>query len=359
MQVAQLARELRASGHDPVIVTPTPGDPEIDGIRVVRLDASMLPWRIPASPKTFRSLRAALQEGKFDVVHAHSGVISPFAFAAVYHSQRLGLATVVTSHCIWSRVDSIFAVLDRTFHWSEWPVVYSGVSSIAAGELRSVMPAHRRSNVRVIPNGIDPALWKVTPVPHEPLQFVSVMRLARRKRPVPLLRMFARARKQMGVPAHLTIIGDGAQRSRLEWTIRQLKLEEHVTLRGKLDRHGILEEYARSDVFVAPGNLESFGIAALEARTAGLPVIAKRRAGICEFITDEREGVLVGSDREMATAMAQFANDAERRTRIAKHNRRARPAVDWARVVQLNLDAYEAARSLVGSGDGEISTATT
>ena len=56
MQVAQLALHLKAAGHDPQVITPTPGPAEIDGIPITRLDASMLPWRIPASPKTFRAL---------------------------------------------------------------------------------------------------------------------------------------------------------------------------------------------------------------------------------------------------------------------------------------------------------------
>lgn len=358
MQVAQLAAHLKAAGHDPEVITPTPGDAVVDGIAVTRLDASMLPWRIPASPKTFRALRAALRDGRFDVVHAHSGVVSPFAFAATYHAQSLGLPAVVTSHCIWSKADTVFAAFDRIFHWSSWPVVFSGVSEVAASELRSVMPASRHSGVRIIPNGIDPQQWVVTPAPHEPVTFVSVMRLARRKRPVPLIRMFAKGLAHMNAPAKLVIIGDGAQRARVEWMIRKHKLEHHVELLGRLEQDKILEVYARSDVFVAPGNMESFGIAALEARTAGLPVIAKRRAGICEFIANDKEGVLVQSDREMATAMARLANDAPRRARIAKHNRRVRPIVNWDRVVQINVDAYTEASERRGSGGGDTSTAT-
>ncbi len=358
MQVAQLARHLQAAGHEPTVITPTPGDSQVDGIPVIRLDASMLPWRIPASPATFRAVRSTLATHQIDVVHVHSGVISPFSFAALYHAQSLGIPAVVTSHCVWSKADRVFATLDRMFHWSSWPVVFSGVSEVAAAELRSVMPAERRSLVRIIPNGIDPAAWKIAPVPHEPLVYVSVMRLARRKRPVPLIKMFAKAIKHMKRPVHLVIIGDGAQRSRVEWTIRKLGLESNVTLAGRLEQSEILSQYAKSDVFVAPGNMESFGIAALEARTAGLPVIAKRHAGIGEFITDDKEGVLVRSDREMATAMAQLANDEDRRIRMSKHNRRVKPTVDWKRVVEINLDAYAEAALRSGRGDGEMNNAT-
>ena len=249
MQVAQLALHLKAAGHDPQVITPTPGPAEIDGIPITRLDASMLPWRIPASPKTFRALRKTLKDGNFDAVHAHSGVVSPFAFAATYHAQTLGLPTVVTSHCIWSKADTVFAGFDRLFHWSSWPVVFSGVSEVAASELRSVMPAARHSGVRIIPNGIEPQSWKVAPLAHDTLTFVSVMRLARRKRPVPLVRMFARALRQIDQPVLLLIIGDGAPHARVEWAVRKSRLEDQVTLLCRLNQEDILEVYAQPDAF--------------------------------------------------------------------------------------------------------------
>ena len=61
-----------------------------------------------------------------------------------------------------------------------------------------------------------------------------------------------------------------------------------VTLAGRVDRDELKAIYARSDLFVAPAFLESFGIAALEARCAGLPVLAMRGTGITEFVADRR-----------------------------------------------------------------------
>ena len=84
-----------------------------------------------------------------------------------------------------------------------------------------------------------------------------------------------------------------------------------VELPGRMDRSGIRELYRRADVYIAPATLESFGIAALEARCAGLPVLARRRTGIADFIADGVEGLLAGNDRALAGAGAEVAADAD------------------------------------------------
>ena len=77
--------------------------------------------------------------------------------------------------------------------------------------------------------------------------------------------------------------------------IRAHELDDVVELVGRLTRDEIRELFSSADIFVAPANLESFGIAALEARCAGLPVVAKARTGIREFVEHGREGLLARS----------------------------------------------------------------
>jgi glycosyltransferase involved in cell wall biosynthesis len=99
-------------------------------------------------------------------------------------------------------------------------------------------------------------------------------------------------------------------------------------------------------VFVAPANLESFGIAALEARCAGLPVVAKAQTGIREFVAHEQEGLLAANDAEMARELTRIVNDRTLRERIAQHNRTTPSPVDWTDVVERNVEAYRLAISL-------------
>ena len=98
---------------------------------------------------------------------------------------------------------------------------------------------------------------------------------------------------------------------------------------------------------MAPARLESFGIAALEARTAGLPVIASAGAGIREFVATEREGLLTDTDADMVAALVRLAGDPELRASIAAHNRAVAPDMSWPHVVARCERAYGRARSLV------------
>ena len=86
----------------------------------------------------------------------------------------------------------------------------------------------------------------------------------------------------------LTILGEGPERARVERHVREHDLG-WVRLPGRVSREELRERYAASDVYLSPARLESFGIAALEARTVGLPVIGRSGSGVGEFVRGRGE----------------------------------------------------------------------
>ena len=349
MQVHDLARNLVAAGHDVVVITPTPGPEVVDGVRVHRMDVPLLPFDIPFTPATFRQVRELLAREQVDVAHFAGGIASPLAFIGAANAQADGVPSVITTHCLWSYAAPGFALLDKRFHWTQWPVVFSSVSDVAAAPIRKI--GGPGLDVEVLPNGIDHAAWKVTPLPRDidHITLVSVMRLAPRKRPLHLLKMMRQVRDQAPerTRLRLVIVGEGPERSSLEKYLARHDLTDLVDLVGRLTRDEIREQFARSDIFVAPANLESFGIAALEARCAGLPVVAKARTGIREFIANGQEGLLAQSDRDMVDQLLWLIRDPQLRLRIAAHNREVPSRVDWSEVVGVNVDAYHRAIELM------------
>ena len=174
---------------------------------------------------------------------------------------------------------------------------------------------------------------------------MTAMRLAPRKRSLPLIGMFAEARAQVRAlqperTVLLDIAGDGPQRSRVEAAIADHDLGDAVTLVGRLDRPGLRDLYLADDVFVQPSVKESFGLAALEARSTGLPILARSQTGLTEFVTDGVEGLLSADDKQMAETMARIATDDELRRRITAHNTDIEPTQTWPSVLQIVKAAY-------------------
>jgi N-acetyl-alpha-D-glucosaminyl L-malate synthase BshA len=123
------------------------------------------------------------------------------------------------------------------------------------------------------------------------------------KRLCDVIEIFDRVQKK--IPARLLLMGDGPDRSRAEWLVNQKGLREKVEFMGKLDR--VYEKLSFADLMLVPSELESFGLAALEAMACEVPTIATAVGGVPEVIDHGRSGFLapVGD----VDAMAGYAID--------------------------------------------------
>ncbi|HUJ39428.1 MAG TPA: N-acetyl-alpha-D-glucosaminyl L-malate synthase BshA [Candidatus Acidoferrales bacterium] len=109
------------------------------------------------------------------------------------------------------------------------------------------------------------------------------------KRVTDVVEIFSLVREKM--PARLVLVGDGPDRGAAEWLAVKKGVEKDVVFLGKQDR--ISELLAQADVFLMPSELESFGLAALEAMACEVPVIATNVGGVPEVVTDGVDGFLV------------------------------------------------------------------
>lgn len=346
MHVHDLATRQRAAGHEVEVITSTPGAGR-DDLPVRRItDGFRYPSALhPAAPRRIGGL---LRSGAYDVVHVHVGLLSPLAFAAVAAAADAGLPVVVTLHSLLSPYQPGFRALDAVTGWSAWPVQWTAVSDVAAEAVRDLVGPLRP--VLVLPNGTDPAQWRIRPAPRRPdrVLVASVMRLATRKRPLPLLRMLRGARLQLPATVDLraVVVGEGRQRPALERYLRRHRMD-WVELPGRLSRPRIQQVFERTDMFVAPAVLESFGIAALEARCAGLPVLARSGCGIGTFVEHGRHGLLADDDAGMTRDLVRLAADPGERARLAAGSRLSPPDLGWSSVLQRTAAAYVSAQLLV------------
>jgi len=105
-------------------------------------------------------------------------------------------------------------------------------------------------------------------------------------------------------------------------TKTELEVSEGVVVHHDLSPNDprLVELYRSSEVFVLPTHAEAFGIAAVEACAAGLPVIATRVGGLVDIVLDGETGYLIppGEIQALAERLAALVGDGGLRTRFGQ-----------------------------------------
>lgn len=374
-----LARRLTEAGTAVEVFTPLPGPAQHAGIRVHRLcgaDAVTGGYRFPPAPTAsnakdllyllnllgfppaepaLRQLHRGLKAGDFDAVHVHLGN-TPFAYLAVAVAIKLGLPTVVTFHSMLMPFEAVIArcvaPLLRSARWHEQAVLTAVSSAVARGR-RSMLGG---VDAGLLANATEKALWE--PVrrqrvsrlsqPGRTLQLVATMRLHPRKRPLELLDLIRQAAPALDSGcggARLHIAGDGPLRDALQDRIAAWKLTDRVVLHGRLSVQDLKTLYAQADLFVTPTKLEAFGLAALEARLAGVPILGMAGCGLDDFITDGQDGILTNSDAEMLRALRAYLCDPALQAQLATGASLPLAGFGWTDAVSACRRAYRAANA--------------
>jgi len=129
-----------------------------------------------------------------------------------------------------------------------------------------------------------------------------------------VVKVFERVRQEY--PCRLVMVGDGPDRAEAEAYARNRGFEEEVRFTGKQLNIGTI--LACSDVFLLPSATESFGLAALEAMSYGVPVVASRVGGLPEVLRHGVDGFLepLGDVEAMAQDVLRMLRDPALRARL-------------------------------------------
>lgn len=183
-------------------------------------------------------------------------------------------------------------------------------------------------NVEVIPNFICPKHYRR--LGDSPLRaelvgkdekiLVHVSNFRPVKRPADCIDIFVRVKKEFP-KTRLLMVGDGPELAAVKHRAKLSGLTNDVIFVGK--RSNIADFLGVSDIFLLPSELESFGLAALEAAACELSVIATRIGGIPEVVTDGETGFLsdVGDTEKMAADALRLLRDEDLRIRMGRRGR--------------------------------------
>lgn len=162
--------------------------------------------------------------------------------------------------------------------------------------------------ISVIPNFVDTDVFKKASIndcafrkhiaPNGEKILVHTSNFRPIKRVTDAIRIFNIVQKE--VPSKLLLVGDGPDRSECERLSRELNLTDSVKFLGKQD--GLVEILSSSDVFLIPSQSESFGLAALEAMSCGVPVVSSSVGGLPELVKHNESGFIaeIGDVERMA-----------------------------------------------------------
>ncbi len=325
----ELGIELAAVGHEVHFISysqPFRLNGRNDGIFYHEVPVSSYPlFEFPPYDLALASRMAEVAEfNDLDLLHVHYAI--PHSVSALLARQMLAargrrLPFVTTLH----GTDITLVGLDRSYlPITRFSIQESdGVTSISNYLKEKTLEDFGVTRpIEVIPNFVNCDVY--TPYADEAVRAEARRRLANPgeailmhlsnfrpvKRVVDVVKVFAQVARE--IPARLVLVGDGPDRSAAEWLAHDLQIHEKIHFLGKQDR--VNELLPLADLMMLPSQLESFGLAALEAMACKVPAIATRVGGVPELIDDGVNGLLypVGDVAAMAEGVLRLLQDRDR-----------------------------------------------
>jgi N-acetyl-alpha-D-glucosaminyl L-malate synthase BshA len=266
---------------------------------------------------------------RLDVIHAHYAV--PHATAAYLARQILGADGVPPPRTVTTLHGTDITLVGSDASYADvvaFSIEQSGAITAVSESLRRDTEAALsvRGDIRVIPNFLDSSLW--TRRPDASLRerlcapsaceavIIHVSNFRPVKRVGTVLEVFHRVRAR--VRARLVMVGDGPDRLAAERHAEALGLSHVVEFVG--EQQDLVTWLSTADLFLLPSAQESFGLAALEAMSCGVPVVASRVGGLPEVIVHGETGMLCDPDDVdgMAACAASLLADPPAREAMAR-----------------------------------------
>lgn len=347
--VLRVLEHLRANGHEALVIAPdnprgqSPAARLHEGVRVHRVPAVMLPKvaSLPLGlpmPRILRVLRG------FDphVVHLASPAL--LGYGGLLAARRLGVPTVavyqtdvagfaasygvpLAARPVWALMRQLHSRADRTLAPSTAAIddlEAHGVPRVhhwpRGVDITGFAPSHRDERLR--------RTWSPDGKPI--VGFVG--RLAPEKH---LDRLAALARR---TDVQLVIVGDGIEKDRLQSALPS------AIFTGALYGHQLATAYASMDVFVHPGEHETFCQAVQEALASGVPVVAPDAGGPRDLVVPFRTGLLNAPERFESQLSESVDHLLAQRPRYSEAARRSVIGRTWPAICARLVEHYDAVR---------------
>lgn len=322
----------------------TTGFPEPRTIISLGRSQKHLVWFLP-----YALLRVALTAFRYDVVHLGDPLLAVVGIVPRFIFRR---PVVVTVHGL----DLTYA--SRLYQWYLRHFLRASSYVAISEATRAIAAARGLSPLTVVPVGVPEKLFRLERNPIADRQLSEI----RRGRVV--LLTVGRLVKRKGVAwfvrnvlPHLedvlyVVVGEGEDREDIERAIFETNASSRVLLLGSIPEQRLFDLFRSSDVFVMPniavdGDVEGFGIVAIEAAASGLPLVASDLQGIKDAVSNGENGILVPPEdaAAFASAASRLISDSQARAKLGEQARDVtRRLYGWPSIVARYETLFAAAR---------------
>jgi len=363
--VERMARNMASRGHQVMVLTASDRGPAYEitsgNLRILRLTSLKNPLRaaqrFPMFP-TAAGLRA-LSTFQPDLIHSHDLLqLNP---SALMYSRQTGIPALISTHAVpWIITRNLPAFMagarGRLEHslwcYARWLLRQFTYAISPTRTISDLVAANTGIRPLVISNGMDLDLFAPTRparqqeasirdrlgIPPRVPIILHVGQLHIGKRIDRVIQAAAPAIRRLD--AHLLIVGDGPDKSRLKEMCASAGILEHTHFPGIITLDdGLPGVYQISSLFVTASEIETQSLVLLEAAASGLPIAAVNATCIPEIVHEGVNGFLAQPD--------DIAGLASAIQRILEHPSLARSMGERSRVIAQNhdirktFDAYE------------------
>jgi N-acetyl-alpha-D-glucosaminyl L-malate synthase BshA len=354
----ELAQGLAARGHTLHVITSGPLSRELPKSSKLHLHIAQAPSyplfeHTPYLLGLSSTIAQVCRDERVDLLHVHYAV--PHAASALLARQMLGAhapALVTTLHgSDVTRVGVEPAYHEVTRFCVEASDAITTPSIFLREQAHELLGIPRARSIEVIENAVDTerfspaaardtrqldALFSAAASSGErPKTLMHVSNFRAVKRTLDLIDVLAELNNSC--PARLVLVGDGPERAQCEARVRSLGLQSRVAFLGALT--SFTEHLQQADAFVLTSESESFGLAALEAMSCGVPVFGYRVGGLGGVVTQDVGRLVPAFDRSaLSRALSDVLRDEALRSQLA---RAARQRAQTNFRMQPTLERYE------------------
>ena len=365
--VNDLSKRLIKDGHEVTVITYKEGDApyyELDkGVKVYRVDNFMInpnnfiDWVMQMNFNMISKAAEIIQkEGKFDVIHAHDWLVG---YAAKTLKQSFDIPIVTTIHATEAgRNSGIHDEQQRYINDTEWMLTYESTEVIVNSnymkcELQRLfgLPFEK---INVVHNGVN-----LTSYAGIERDYEFRRRYARDNEKIILF--MGRLVYEKGVQhliaampkilegyhdTKLVIAGRGGMIDELRREADALGLGNKVYFAGYMNNKDVGKMYKAADVAVFPSTYEPFGIVALEAMLAEIPVVVSDIGGLNEIVQHRENGMktYAGNANSIADAILEVLFDKQLCANMTKKAKaKVRAEYNWNKIAQDTHFIYQKA----------------